>query len=383
MTKNEPTVTIKCNFYWKNGTYREGRSGGSTQQHFSTLTGTMASDSSFHIRQFKPTTFPSPLKSIKFTSDTDTILLDPNIVDLSFGDPSSSFAEEANNAVAAETKGIGRIQLAGARKRLFYDPVKTQVGIVTCGGVCPGLNNVIRALVNILFYRYKVQKIVGFRYGFQGLVPGKSISINLTPQLVKDIHLFGGTILGTSRGPQDPKIMVDFLCEQKIDILFCIGGDGTQKGAHSIANEIISRDLKISVVGVGKTIDNDLLFIDKSFGFETAIQLSQQSIIAAHEEARSAHNGIGVVKLMGRESGAIALTASIANGDVNVLLVPEVPFTIQKLADYLVERFKTRDHCVIVCAEGAGQNLLGDTGKKDARYSSRYYSTNLYSLNLF
>jgi 6-phosphofructokinase 1 len=160
--------------------------------------------------------------------------------------------------------------------------------------------------------------------------------------------------------------MVDFLNDRKIDIIFCIGGDGTQKGAHAIAAEVSKRDLRISVIGIGKTIDNDLLFVDKSFGFETAIQLSQQAIVAAHEEARSAYNGIGIVKLMGRESGAIALAASIANGDVNVLLVPEVPFTIAKLIDYLVDRFKIRDHCLIVCAEGAGQYLLGDTGKRDA-----------------
>jgi 6-phosphofructokinase 1 len=166
--------------------------------------------------------------------------------------------------------------------------------------------------------------------------------------------------------------MVDTLIQRKVNILFCIGGDGTQRGAHTIVQEIQRRQLQISVIGIGKTIDNDLLFVDKSFGFETAVELSQNAIVAAHEEARSSFNGIGIVKLMGRDSGAIALNASLASGDVNVVLVPEVQFNFDQLIEYLVERFKTKDHCLIVTAEGAGQHLLGDSGTTDASGNKKF-----------
>lgn len=189
--------------------------------------------------------------------------------------------------------------------------------------------------------------------------------IELTPSCVRDIHQFGGTILGTSRGPQDTKVMVDYLVSKEINLLFALGGDGTQKGAHALAEEIQRRNLKISIVGIGKTIDNDLLYVDRSFGFETAVTLAQSALISAHEEARSCHNGIGIVKLFGRESGAIALHASLANGDVNVLLVPEIKCSVDDIVEYLIDRFKTRDHALIVCAEGAFQDEIGDSGKKD------------------
>lgn len=373
--------------------------------------------SDYSVPHYKPSSYPTPLKATKYISDIDTILLDPSRYDPSTatGDdtlglskmdmtrttpfeqtlPPHSPLLQPTNISAADSQSIPsftlnvssvtdsaasassstsrggtdlmdvKIQMAGARKKLLFNPSKISCGIVTCGGVCPGLNNVVRSLVNVLYYRYGVRRILGFKYGFLGMVPGKVEPVNLTPEFVKDIHQFGGTILGTSRGPQDPKVMVDFLVSKDVDILFCIGGDGTQKGAHAIAQEIQKRNIVLSVVGIGKTIDNDLLYLDKSFGFETAVQLSQQAIITAHEEARSVQNGIGIVKLMGRESGAIALYASLASGDVNIVLIPEVKFEMEKIIDYLEERFKTRDHCLIVCAEGAGQNLVGESGKTD------------------
>ena len=273
-------------------------------------------------------------------------------------DTSSSLIQDANRQI--------QLQLAGARRKLYFQPQTVVAGMVTCGGVCPGLNNVIRGLVNILWYRYGVRCIYGFRSGYQGMTPGGTPPLQLTPEYVKDIHQFGGTILGTSRGPQDPAVMASYLQSLKVDMVFCIGGDGTQRGALHLANELDRRGATVSVIGIGKTIDNDLLYVDRSFGFDTAVDLSQRALITCHEEARSTRNGIGIVKLMGRESGAIALHASLASGDVNVVLVPEVKFTMEALISYLKRRFETRDHCLIVCAEGAGQDLLESSNRKDA-----------------
>ena len=328
--------------------------------------GTPGQESEFKISHFKPCSFPSPLATAKFVADSDCILLDPTTSQTEADSSDVNEMSGLQSTIGEQYRRQCKIQLAGPRAKLFYDSSQTTVGMVTCGGVCPGLNNVIRSLVNVLWYRYGVKNIVGFKYGYKGLT-GAVPSIKLTPDFVKDIHQFGGTILGTSRGPQDAKVMADYLMSQKVNILFCIGGDGTMKGCHLLANEFLARDAKVSVIGIGKTIDNDLLYLDRSFGFETAVDLSQQAIITAHEEARSTENGIGIVKLMGRESGAIALHASLASGDVNVVLLPEIMFTVKGLVDYLVDRFKIRDHCLIVCAEGAGQQLLGgETGKVDA-----------------
>ncbi|KAJ1539953.1 hypothetical protein HK405_012234, partial [Cladochytrium tenue] len=228
------------------------------------------------------------------------------------------------------------LEKAGARRLLHFDPANVVAGIVTCGGLCPGINNVIRAIVNILFYRYKVKRVIGFRFGFEGLVKDKSSTIDLTPERVKDIHQFGGSLLGSSRGPQDPKKMVDYLDELGVSMLFTIGGDGTQRGAQSIALEILRRGLDIAVVGIPKTIDNDVAFVEKTFGFETAVERAQASLVAAHEEARSAKNGIGIVKLMGRESGFISLHAALASGDANILLLPEVPFSMDRILKLVV-----------------------------------------------
>ena len=251
---------------------------------------------------------------------------------------------------------------AGARKTIFHNPASTRAAIITCGGLCPGLNNVIKGLVNVLEESYGVENIFGVRYGYKGLTSqSKHSPIRLTSSSVDQIHKQGGTILGSSRGNQDPEEMVDQLQARGINILFCIGGDGTLKGAQAIAEAANRRDAKISVIGVPKTIDNDLGFIEKTFGFETSVQIAADIITSAHTEAEGAENGIGIVKLMGRDSGFITATASLANSVVDFCLIPETPFQFDG-PDGINQAIQTRlaqnNHAVIVVAEGAGQDLF-------------------------
>jgi len=255
------------------------------------------------------------------------------------------------------------LEVAGPRLWIYFRPEQTRAAIVTCGGLCPGINNVIRGLTRQLLTQYGVREVLGIRYGFAGLVEGGPDPIPLTVQLVQRIHDQGGTYLGSSRGPQPVEAMVDFLAKRQIDILFTIGGDGTQRGALEISREAERRGLKISVVGLPKTIDNDLNYVEKTFGFETAFSIADQALRAAHAEATGAYNGIGLVKLMGRHSGFIATLASMANGDVNFVLVPEVPFHLDGpngLLHHLERRLAKAGHAVVVAAEGAGQDLLAD-----------------------
>jgi len=250
-------------------------------------------------------------------------------------------------------------EMAGPREKIYFDPSKLKCGIVTCGGLCPGLNDVIRAIVLSLFYHYGVQTIFGFRYGYEGLSSKyRHAPIELNLNNVANIHRIGGTILGSSRGPQDVSDMVDNLERMNVGILFTLGGDGTLRGAHEIYREIERRKLKIAVIGIPKTIDNDISFISKSFGFETAVGESRIAISSAHAEATGYRNGVGLVKLMGRESGFIAANATLANSDVNFCLVPESPFRLKGFLSSLRERLERRCHAVIVVAEGAGQDLM-------------------------
>ena len=260
---------------------------------------------------------------------------------------------------------------AGPREKLFFEPAKTKVAIVTCGGLCPGLNNVIRSLVHQLYYRYNINRIVGIKYGYEGLVSSYNHPfIELTPAVVSNIHLFGGSLLGSSRGNQNVEKIVDTLEIMNINILFCIGGDGTLRGAHSIYKEIEKRKIKISVAGIPKTIDNDIDLIQKSFGFETAFSVATDVIRNAHNEASGAYNGIALIKVMGRDSGFIAASAAIAVQEVNFVLVPEFDFDLYGTRGFLKvlkKRLENRKHAVIVVAEGAGQHLFEDTGsEKDA-----------------
>lgn len=251
---------------------------------------------------------------------------------------------------------------AGPRARIFFPPQRSTCGIVTCGGMCPGLNNVIRSLVLTLTYGYPVKRIVGFRHGFAGLAARPHAEpLLLSPDTVDSIHTRGGSLLGSSRGPQDVSDMVDTLVRWGVDILFAIGGDGTLRGASALSREIARRGLPVSVIGIPKTIDNDIEWIERSFGFYTAVEEARRVIDAAHNEARGAWNGIGLVKLMGRHSGFIAAHASLANNDVNYCLVPEVALPLdgeRGLLRALEERLVRRHHAVIVIAEGAGQELV-------------------------
>lgn len=251
---------------------------------------------------------------------------------------------------------------AGARERVFFDARNSKAAIVTCGGLCPGLNNVVRNLFYQLHSSYGVPTVLGIQYGYQGLNPLEGRPpIELTPSMVEHIHHQGGTILGTSRGPQDPRVTVEFLQAEGVNLLFCIGGDGTQKGAHAIVEEVQRQGLEIAVVGIPKTIDNDIKFCYRTFGFLTAVAEAEKVIDCAHIEAKSVPNGIGLVKLMGREAGFIAAAATIASGEVNFTLIPEVPFELEGhngLLARLERRLAKRDHAIIVVAEGAGQHLL-------------------------
>lgn len=262
------------------------------------------------------------------------------------------------------------LEAAGPRKKLYFDPSRAKCAIVTCGGLCPGLNDVIRAIVMEAYHAYNVPSVLGIPYGLEGFIPKYGHKpYELTPSFVADIHRFGGTILGSSRGPQAPEEIVDTLERSNVNALFIIGGDGTMKAARAINAEVQARNLKIAVIGIPKTIDNDINFIPQSFGFETAVFKATEAIECAHTEACGTPNGIGLVKLMGRESGFIAARATLALKDVNFVLIPEAPFTLEGeggLLPAIEERLRRRGHAVIVVAEGAGQHLMQRTADEDA-----------------
>jgi 6-phosphofructokinase 1 len=317
--------------------------------------------SEFRIACLGPCEVDSPLMGqgehqpqTHFVNDDQRVLVD----DLINGDDKTSFHDRPT------------LELAGPRPKIFFNPSKLGVGIVTCGGLCPGLNDVIRGLVMVAHHRYGAARIYGFRFGYQGLCPGEEPML-LTPDIVKDINASGGTFLGSSRGPQDPAVMVRRLQELGVQLLFVIGGDGSMRGALAIGQEAARRKLPIAVVGIPKTIDNDLAFTDQSFGFTTACSTAMHAIRAAHSEAQGARNGVGLVKLMGRHSGFIACFAALAANEVNFVLIPEVPFSLTGEGGFLnalAERLNQRGHAVVVVAEGAGQELLHRAG--DARDAS-------------
>ena len=309
------------------------------------------------ITSLGPCQYPSPLISsgridAYFQSDNNRILLDDSLA--------------AFNQALAGKSAPPSFEVAGAREQIFFDPRRTTAGIVTCGGLCPGLNDVIRGLVMVLHHNYGVNNIYGFRYGYEGLIPSFGrVPITLRPEGIASIHKSGGTILGSSRGPQDVGMMVDTLEEMGVDMLFVIGGDGSIRGAGEISVEIQRRGLKKAVVCIPKTIDNDIMYVDKCFGFETAVAEAAKMLSCAHAEATGALNGIGLVKLMGRDSGFITCLATLACAEVNYVLIPEVPFALEGrggLLEHLKKRLNQRKHAVIVVAEGAGQHLFQNLG---------------------
>jgi 6-phosphofructokinase 1 len=324
----------------------------------------------FEIQHLGYTRFPSPLQVLReeansnFVTDAGhRILFDHSL-------------ERIKTTLQSGTDPI-TIERSGPRERIYFDPSKTTCAIVTCGGLCPGLNDVIRGLVMTLSYSYGVKTIYGIPYGYEGFIDRYKHPIqHLTPSSVSDIHTDGGSILGTSRGPQSINEIVDKLVELNIDILFVIGGDGTLRGASDIVAEVAARDLRISVVGIPKTIDNDLEYMDKSFGFETAFAEAVRMVRCAHSEAKGHPNGVGLVKLMGRDSGFIAAFAAIADNCVNYVLIPESPFQLKGkngLLACLDKRLTGRGHAVLVVAEGAGQHLMqNDPSAKDASGNAKF-----------
>lgn len=317
------------------------------------------------IQSLGPCRFPSPLRHLSGSQETPFHTDEERVMH----DQTAPGHED----VLAERPTFER---AGPREMLFFDPPKTTAAIVTCGGLCPGLNDIIRGLVQQLSTRYGVTRIYGFRYGYEGLIGryGHTPMV-LRPESVSQIHNFGGTILGSSRGHQDIGEMVDLLEEMNIDIFFVVGGDGTLRGADAITEEIKRRGLKKVVVGIPKTIDNDIMYLDKSFGFETAFSHAVHAVRTAHVEASGSYNGIGILKLMGRDSGFIACFAALAGSNVDFVLIPEVPFELDGsagLLEALHYRVAKRKSAVIVVSEGAGQHLFASSGQTDASGNAKY-----------
>lgn len=320
--------------------------------------------SDLNIKHLGPCRFDSPIGDVagerahtpQFVSDGTGILLDDRLTSASTG----------SNPTKLLT-----LELAGPRQRLYFDPAQTRVGIVTCGGLCPGLNDVIRGLVMQAYHRYGVRHIHGFRYGYRGFVPDHGHAcLNLNPEVVSDIHEKGGSILASSRGAQEVSTIVDTLERMSINVLFTIGGDGTLRGALAIAAEVERRGLQVTVVGIPKTIDNDIQYIDQSFGFDTAYSIAVEAIQCAHNEARGTLNGVGLVKVMGRHSGFLACHAALATSHVNFVIIPEMPLVDDsgpKFLEALRKRLETRQHAVILVAEGALQDRLqADENQTDA-----------------
>lgn len=283
-----------------------------------------------------------------FISDSDKVLIDINPLHIL--------------EAVRDGKELPAFEMAGPREKIYFDPSKLRCALVTCGGLCPGLNDIIRSIVLELYYGYGVRNIYGIRYGLQGFIPkyGHDI-IDLKPETVLNILQIGGSVLGSSRGPQKIDEIVDSLERMSVSILFMIGGDGTLKAAIKIADAILERGLKISIVGIPKTIDNDIYLVSRSFGFDSAVDIATMAIKSAHNESEGYPNGIGLIKLMGRYSGFIAATSALAQQDVNFVLIPEIDFDLdgpKGLLASLEKRLKMREHAVIVVAEGAGQKFL-------------------------
>ncbi|MEM8605467.1 MAG: ATP-dependent 6-phosphofructokinase [Myxococcota bacterium] len=328
------------------------------------------------------------------TATTQADLLIPTLGPCRFDSPLSgrrqNFCDDTHRIeitrrvdTTAEDPGELSFEEGGPRPKIFFDPAKTTAAFVTCGGLSPGLNNVIRSGFLELKFNYGVRRILGIRHGYAGLNPDSGITpAVMTERFVKDIHYMGGTVLGTSRGSHDPEILVDFMVDEEIDILFCIGGDGTQRGAHRIRQEIARRGLSKSVIGIPKTIDNDVPYVELSFGYVTALEVASEVLRGAHVEAKGALNGIGLVKVMGRGAGFIAAGAALASQEANFVLVPEVSFPLEGdggFLDCLERRVRDRRHALVVVAEGAGQHLFRDEQMdRDASGNPRYRDIGIY-----
>ena len=320
----------------------------------------MLTKADFIVSSLGECTIPSPVTGQKFVRDDESVTY--------FMDP----AEIA--AYTARGEAVPAFERAGAREMIYHNPAWCRAAILTAGGLCPGLNEVIKFLTLCLIRNYGVRDIYGIPYGYRGLNPARNLRpIKLTEDTVDAIHEAGGSILGSSRGQEDVKLIVDSLKQLGINLLFCIGGDGTSRCAHEIAEEIKKRQLSISVVAIPKTIDNDINFIDRTFGFATAVREAGRFVSCAHNEAKGAYNGLGLIKVMGRDSGFIAAYTALANPFINYCLIPEEQFSLdgsdgsKALLPHLLDRMNRKHHAVIIVAEGAGQNLFANAErKKDA-----------------
>jgi len=292
----------------------------------------------------------------------------------------SSFIVPGEQPAVDKTQVLER---AGPREFIYFTPAHVHAGIVTCGGLCPGINDVIRSIVRCLSTRYGVTRITGIRYGYLGFLPEYQYGVKeLDADVVDDIHKLGGTFLGSARGGGREVVqIVDTMEKLNLNMLFVVGGDGTQRGTLDIAEEVSKRNLKISLIGIPKTVDNDFALIDRSFGFNTAVAEAVKVVSAAHVEAVSAINGIGLVKVMGRDSGFIAAHTALASHEVNFVLIPEVPFNLEGYNGFLThleDRIKKRRHAVIVVAEGALQDLLLKEKKFDAGGNVKMVDVGVY-----
>ncbi|MBR7156685.1 MAG: ATP-dependent 6-phosphofructokinase [Lentisphaeria bacterium] len=350
----------------------------------------MLTKQDFIIQSLGPRNIPSPVNRQKFVDDKEGVSYFTNPADIA--------------AYTAKGEALPAFERAGARKMIYHNPAWCRAAILTAGGLCPGLNEVIKFLTLSLARDYGVRDIYGIPYGYRGLNPARNLSpIRLTEELVDNIHEMGGSILGSARGSEEVPQLVDSLKQLGINLLFCIGGDGTSRCAHDIALEVGKRQLPISVVAIPKTIDNDISFIDRSFGFATAVREAGRFVSCAHNEAKGAFNGLGLVKVMGRDSGFIAAHTTLANPYINYCLIPESPFSLdgadgsKALLPHLLERMNKKHHAVIIVAEGAGQNLFANAEReKDASGNilhadiglllkseiSRYFKANNTEINI-
>jgi 6-phosphofructokinase 1 len=313
------------------------------------------------IMTLGPAKIPSPLEARAEEGEPRCFVLDEERILVNV------FENDVMAAVKNGKKPLS-FERAGPRRKIYFDPSKLRCAVVSCGGLCPGTNDIIRSIVLALYYNYGVHNICGIRYGLQGFISSYGHEVmDLTPESVSNIHESGGTVLGSSRGPQDIESIVDALERMNIGLLFTIGGDGTMVASAKIADAIMKRGIRIGVIGIPKTIDNDIYLIDRSFGFDTAVGVAVDVIRSAHNEATSAPNGIGLVKLMGRHSGFIAAEATLAMPVVNFVLVPESDFDLEGPAGFL-QALKNRlirsKHAVIVVAEGAGQKFFDKASKQ-------------------
>lgn len=321
----------------------------------------MISPEQLKVTELGPRQIPSPIELSKVRGDGIAGFVDDNTHVL-------AYIEHTDETPVIQDLFFEK---AGPREFLHFRPQYCRAAIVTCGGLSPGINNVIRSIHNELYYHYGVKDILGIRNGYQGLNPDYGLEpVELEPEMVSNIHKLGGTMLSSSRGPQDPKVMVDYLCSLGVNMLFCVGGDGTQRGAHAIAQEALEENAPLAVVGIPKTIDNDIHFVQRSFGFATALEKAREVLDGAHVEAKGAPNGLSIVKLMGRHAGFIAAGATIASQEVNCTLIPEISFMLDDedgLLPFLRSRIQRKKHAVLVVAEGAGQHLLqNESQERDA-----------------